>query len=99
MSTTLPWALASQMSCSVVERVLRLATIASLQSWLIGSSLWNGSMPLVQVAKFAPKPPKAGLLLELKPAPQLGAEITARNRSSEATPVVSAAVDDSPFEP
>ncbi len=48
-----------------------------MQSCVIGISLWNGSKPLVQVAKFAPNPPNAGLLKpavsELKPAPQFGA--------------------------
>ena len=82
---------------------MRFAEIASMQSWLIGVDLLNGSMPLVHVAKFAPKPPNSGLLLpavsELKPRPQFGAVMTARNRSSEATPVVSALVSDSPVEP
>src|SRR5262245_37519053 len=102
MSMTLPCSVASQTFCFRFERVFRFAEIASMQSWLIGVALSNGLMPLVQVAKLAPKPPNAGLLLplasELKPLPQFGELITARKRSSEATPVVSEAVSDSPVE-
>src|SRR5688572_11368153 len=88
---SLPCVLASQISCLRLARVLRSEEIASMQSWVTGVDLLNGSNPLVQVAKFAPNPAKGELLKpavrESKPLPQSGEVITALNRSSEATPV------------
>src|SRR5262245_10303183 len=73
----------------------RSALTAAMQSAETAAPV-NGFRPLVQVATFAPKPPPAALPDTEKPAPKFGADITARRRSSEATPVVMATVVDSP---
>src|SRR5690606_25447456 len=75
----------------------RSALMAAIQSGVIAAPL-NGWMPLVQVARLAPKKPPAALPCASNPAPKFGWVMTARRRSSEATPVVRKLLFDAPFD-
>ncbi len=95
-SNTLPSRFASQTDCTILPVSFSGAEMASRQSCETTRFGSNGLSPLVHFAELAPKPPPAALPVRENPAPKNGADITVRSRASDAVPVVSELVTDSP---